>query len=738
MPPVTMPAPGAPPVVSRREEDSMNNEQSMSGKAIIGLIFPPPDIRTIVDKTANFVARNGVEFENKIREKEAQNPRFSFLLPTDPYNAYYKHKVKELQEGKEEAPRIQVPEAVKEHVKKVAEAITRPPPAHEFSDDPTTINAFDLDLIRLTALFVARNGRSFMTNLMNREMRNFQFDFLKPQHSNFQYFSRLVEQYTKVLIPSNTITKELSEQREKKRLLDDVDKRVRWEKYQKSLKDKEEAELEKERVAYAQIDWHDFVLVQTVDFSAQDLGNLPPLCTPNDVGARILLEARKEQEKASESAAMDMEESESEDEQEITNEVPAGRVEEEQEKPKTSMDLPMDMLNQPVPMAPNKGNIIIREDYDPKRDIARRPTVEEWIVSPLTGERIPKSKLAEHVRYNTVDPQYKEERERQQAISGPEEQVLAPGMDISKYLNKFADRRTDIFGVGEEGAKQTTIGKKLGEADSLPKSVKDGIWDGTAETMEAATRKAQENVSISDQLKQLHRQHGYLADPEKERIGAHVPSSSSAADIPPPPPAQQAPPPRPPPTQPPVSQIPPPPAMAMPLPPRPLPPGAAALLNPMNPMLLRPQLVPMVPQIVPMMPMMQIPQPMQMPTIPPRPALDISSQPPAKRQKTEEELEPEDVWKTKVPASLEVRVLLPPEPQWQMDGGSVVSFTVPTAAAITTLKQKIQERYQMPLNRQKLTFDGIVLKDTNSFAFYNAGQNSFFTLQTKERGGKKK
>ncbi|CAJ0577896.1 unnamed protein product, partial [Mesorhabditis spiculigera] len=268
-----------------------------------------------VDKTANFVTRNGVELENKIREKEAQNPRFFFLLPTDPYNAYYKHKVKELHEGKEEAPRIQVPEAVKEHVKKVAEAITRPPPAHEFSDDPTTINAFDLDLIRLTALFVARNGRSFMTNLMNREMRNFQFVFLKPQHSNFQYFSRLVEQYTKVLIPSNTITKELSEQREKKRLLDDVDKRVRWEKYQKSLKDKEEAELEKERVAYAQIDWHDFVLVQTVDFSAQDLGNLPPLCTPNDVGARILLEARKEQEKASESAAMDMEESE--DEQEI-------------------------------------------------------------------------------------------------------------------------------------------------------------------------------------------------------------------------------------------------------------------------------------------------------------------------------------------------------------------------------------------------------------------------------------
>ncbi|KHJ82874.1 surp module, partial [Oesophagostomum dentatum] len=84
--------PTAVAVVSNREEDSMNNEPSLSGRTIIGLIFPPPDIRTIVDKTAAFVARNGVDFENKIREKEANNKRFNFLSPTDPYNAYYKQK----------------------------------------------------------------------------------------------------------------------------------------------------------------------------------------------------------------------------------------------------------------------------------------------------------------------------------------------------------------------------------------------------------------------------------------------------------------------------------------------------------------------------------------------------------------------------------------------------------------------------------------------------------------------
>ena len=56
-------------------------------------------------------------------------------------------------------------------------------------------------MVKLTAQFVARNGRQFLTNLMNREQRNYQFDFLRPQHSLFQYFTRLLEQYTKAWLP---------------------------------------------------------------------------------------------------------------------------------------------------------------------------------------------------------------------------------------------------------------------------------------------------------------------------------------------------------------------------------------------------------------------------------------------------------------------------------------------------------------------------------------------------------
>ena len=54
----------------------------------------------IVDKTASFVARNGPEFEARIRQNELGNPKFNFLNSGDPYNAYYQHRVKDIREGK--------------------------------------------------------------------------------------------------------------------------------------------------------------------------------------------------------------------------------------------------------------------------------------------------------------------------------------------------------------------------------------------------------------------------------------------------------------------------------------------------------------------------------------------------------------------------------------------------------------------------------------------------------------
>jgi len=49
-------------------------------------------LRNIIDKLAQFVARNGPDFENMTKQKQKNNPRFAFLFGGENY-AYYAYKV---------------------------------------------------------------------------------------------------------------------------------------------------------------------------------------------------------------------------------------------------------------------------------------------------------------------------------------------------------------------------------------------------------------------------------------------------------------------------------------------------------------------------------------------------------------------------------------------------------------------------------------------------------------------
>lgn len=112
-----------------------------------------------MDKTASFVARNGPEFEARIRQNELGNPKFNFLNAGDPYHAYYQHKVREIREGKPtDSGQIQsgiqklsvTPAAQlkqQELLKQATEQQFIPkeaPPEFEFIADPPSISALDL------------------------------------------------------------------------------------------------------------------------------------------------------------------------------------------------------------------------------------------------------------------------------------------------------------------------------------------------------------------------------------------------------------------------------------------------------------------------------------------------------------------------------------------------------------------------------------------------------------------
>lgn len=57
------------------------------------------DLKNIIDKLAQFVARNGPEFEHMTKQKQKDNPKFSFLFGGEFFN-YYQYKVTTEQAGK--------------------------------------------------------------------------------------------------------------------------------------------------------------------------------------------------------------------------------------------------------------------------------------------------------------------------------------------------------------------------------------------------------------------------------------------------------------------------------------------------------------------------------------------------------------------------------------------------------------------------------------------------------------
>ena len=111
----------------------------------------------IIDKTASFVARNGPEFEKRILNNEANNTKFSFLQPKDPFNPYYNSRVRELGGAAPAGAAAGVISNSAEvraeaTVKKVPTVTPLEPPKPLYSvNKPVGAQPLDLDVIQLTA-----------------------------------------------------------------------------------------------------------------------------------------------------------------------------------------------------------------------------------------------------------------------------------------------------------------------------------------------------------------------------------------------------------------------------------------------------------------------------------------------------------------------------------------------------------------------------------------------------------
>uniref|UniRef100_A0A7S2SJ64 SURP motif domain-containing protein n=1 Tax=Mucochytrium quahogii TaxID=96639 RepID=A0A7S2SJ64_9STRA len=420
----------------------MDNDNVLG--AVTGVIKPPPDLRELVDTTAQYVAQNGKSFEDKI--KAGGKSKFDFLNVGNPYHQYYLSKVDDFalkqhrelkkQESGEEDDQVDkgekpeqetATEAQKEESSvenkeqdncnvqviaresqptAVAQAVKKkrdqPPPELMYTlDHPLdTEKPYDIELMKLTARHAAVLGRTFVTSIAAREQYNPEFSFLQPQNQLFQYFTSLVNAYMKILDWKESVTSLEENFKDKLSILDRAVHRVEWKWEEERKKKEEEQKTNEDYVAFNEIDWHDFVLVETIDFKDA----VPAAATVDD--------ASKEAVKPSA--------------------IKPGDEEEEEDS-----DVDMDMDD-------DDDELDIRRDYKPQ--VSTGTSAATTVTLP-SGEKVAADSLNEHMRVELIDPKWKEQREK---FLERKKVVPFVEQDISKNLARLASNRPDVFRTAAE------------------------------------------------------------------------------------------------------------------------------------------------------------------------------------------------------------------------------------------------------------------------------------------------
>jgi splicing factor 3A subunit 1 len=146
-------------------------------KAPEGVVLPPKELRTIIEKVRGFSVRNGAASEQCMRSEQANVAEFSFIFAGDLYYDFNQWRRDDVKSGHgTDVAAGRVGEAIPKFLKSKGPEL---PSEFLFGARMPTINAQDLEIVKLTALWVAKNGRGWMIQLSQRDANNFQFDFSK-------------------------------------------------------------------------------------------------------------------------------------------------------------------------------------------------------------------------------------------------------------------------------------------------------------------------------------------------------------------------------------------------------------------------------------------------------------------------------------------------------------------------------------------------------------------------------
>lgn len=202
-------------------------------------------------------------------------------------------------------------------------------------------------------------------------------------------------------------------------------------------------------------------MVETVDYQPYETGNFPPPTNPDEVGARVLMEERMNEDdgdiemqiesdvesddgepntiKLSTMENRTAQQSSTSYNQSKTDNIQVQDMDEESSDEGSSG--PPVVKGQPAvtPLLPPTHDKVVIKKYDPKqiqKPVIKAAPTDEYLISPITGERIPASKVAEHMRIGLLDPRWVEQRDKHTVDKLNQDNVSFPlGSEIYTRLN---------------------------------------------------------------------------------------------------------------------------------------------------------------------------------------------------------------------------------------------------------------------------------------------------------------
>lgn len=728
------------------------------------LIVPPPAVRTLLEKAAHAVAKMPA-LEDKLAQKHATDPRFTFLRPSDPYHAYYQATVNASRaspavrgaaaspavppatSAAAEAASAEAAEAGPASAPAVAKATalvvdpaTAPPGALAPAPDaapapyaaPATLAASEaptstplvlseravptngeaatplppppsppappflapeaktvvapavsklsaaklrsvserpipdrapspdrfsvldsvpppgllsLDVMKLVAQCCARDGRDFVLLLGEKEVRNPLFDFLKPLHPHNAVFQRLLNAYTAILerrfaaddeAPASLLRGDLV----KSEALANFWYRHDWQELKSSGKEGGQGNSVSPDFSGGAIDWHDFIVLETVDLDETEVDLPAPLADPTQIPRVMAAADSMRLEKARNTEGVDMElDMDDGDAAVEAISTHASRVEAVVVTADVDTDIPSGSVRKVhADMPSHQSKFPVASASAAAGASSQRP---EKVRLP-DGQVVPLTDATPAMHAQLIDPKYKEERLRASAKNL--RQNLADGDQVALQLARLNKSKPDS-GVFNRGDLQASLVERTRGAPAahveLPEAVQSGpALPGKGDEKERPQKKARVEAALGALT--------HAATSNDVAVPSESKQSASGGD-------------------------------AL---------GRSAVSRDANGLL------------------------------------------------------SEEVWLARVGEKVAIVVAVPEHgnKDWVLEGQKI-ELEVPLRSTVQRLKEVLsrQECTKVPANKQKLYFEGAgFLSNRSSLASYNIPAGATISLEVKERGGKKK